>query len=76
LINAKFKFNQCRDIAATGSSLIPRSDLFGVCQSTLNQDLANAQFNYSACQNSSWSLFPTTYSTSPVFTIFWKIVIK
>ena len=67
ILNAKFKYNQCRDIAQSGSPLIPNSELETVCQWTLNQDLSNAQFNFNVCQNqnTSWSLFPT----SPVFSI-------
>lgn len=58
LLNAQFRYSQCTQIANEGSSLISNNQLRQVCQSTLNSDLANAQWNYTVCQNSSYNVNP------------------
>lgn len=51
IMNAQFRFNQCVDIAESGGSILSPEEMRSVCQTTLNDDLFNAQNEFAVCKN-------------------------
>lgn len=51
IMDAQFRFNQCSEIAESGGSLLSSDEMYAVCQTTLNEDLVNAQNNFGVCRN-------------------------